>query len=96
VAFSLRLPPKWETQGWKVKVRDRERVEPPHVTIMRKTTAWRWGLRNGQFLDREPDPKGVPQELVAWVRDRQEMLRDSWNQMYPENPVESDLEPDEI
>jgi hypothetical protein len=92
VAFSLKLPPEWEAQGWKVKVRDRERVEPPHVTIMRRTTAWRWSLRNGQFLDREPDPKQVPQELAAFVRGHQEMLRDSWDQMYPENPVASDPE----
>jgi len=28
VPFELKIPPPWRSQGWKVKVRDRERVEP--------------------------------------------------------------------
>ena len=81
--------PRVGSQGWKVKVRDKERLEPPHVTIMRKTTAWRWGLRNEQFLDREPDPKDVPDTLVEIVRTSHEMLCDNRDRMYPENPVAS-------
>jgi hypothetical protein len=95
MAFTLKLPAPWESQGWKVKVRDKERVEPPHVTIMRKTTAWRWGLRNRQFLDREPDPKDVPNGILGWVRDSHEVLRDNWDRMYPDNPVAAEPESDE-
>ena len=60
MAFALKLPRSLVRQ-WQVKIRDRERVEPPHVTIIRKTEAWRLALRTRQFLDREPDPAEIPQ-----------------------------------
>ena len=63
--FELKIPPPWRSQGWKVKVRDRERVEPPHVTILHKTTAWRLELRGGEFLDLEPDPGRVPHQVIV-------------------------------
>lgn len=28
MATTFPLPPKWEKRGWKLKIRDRERVEP--------------------------------------------------------------------
>jgi hypothetical protein len=39
MAFSLPLSPPLRAQGWKVKIRDRERSEPPHVTILHRTRA---------------------------------------------------------
>ncbi|SRR6266571_1093730 len=56
--FALKLPEPWASRGWKAKIRDRERLEPPHVTILHKTSAWRFELRSEKFLDREPDPPG--------------------------------------
>jgi len=38
--------------GWKVKIHDSERLEPPHVTIYQKMRKWRLSLRDGKFLDR--------------------------------------------
>lgn len=92
MAFELKLPKIWEDQGWKVKVRDKERVEPPHVTMMRKTQYWRWSLRSEQFLDREPDPREVPEGLVQVVRDSIDLLGRNRDRMYPENPVISEPE----
>jgi hypothetical protein len=64
MAFSLSLPAALVAQGWKAKIRDRERTEPPHVTVLQKTRAWRVDLRTGRFLDKEPDPNDVPKELL--------------------------------
>jgi hypothetical protein len=89
MAFSLPLPPPLPAEGWKVKIRDRERNEPPHVTILRGTRAWRINLRSGRFLDAVPDPKEVPPELLEVIDARWRTLRARWDEMYPENPVDS-------
>lgn len=81
------VPPPWNDRGWKVKIRDRERVEPPHVTVLWKTESWRFGLRERDFLDKKPDPKGVPENLVKHILANIKSYTDSWNSMYPENPV---------
>ena len=87
MAFALALPSEWASQGWKVKIRDDERNETPHVTFLRRRQAWRMSLRTGAFLDSEPDPSDVPDELVERVWIKRSVLRHSWNLMYPENPV---------
>lgn len=74
---------------WKVKIRDKETREPPHVSLLRGTQTWRIDLRTGQFMDAKPKPDEVPEELlnivladVNWRR-----LRDEWDRRYPTNPV---------
>jgi hypothetical protein len=44
-----------------------ERTEDPHVTIMWKAKSWRYNIRRTGFMDREPDPKEVPEEVVAHI-----------------------------
>ncbi len=95
MAFSLPLSRGLEAQGWKVKIRDRERNEPPHVTIMRGTKWWRFGLRSNGFLDREPDPRDVPATLMEELRAQSALLQQEWDKMYPENPVTSQEDSDE-
>lgn len=85
--FSLELPEPWRSRGWKVKIAERERVEPPHATILHRTRRWRLGLRDGEFLDSEPDPADVPRDLVTTVRARFSTIRSAWDEMYPHNPV---------
>ena len=87
MAFTLPLPDVWRRNGWKVKIRDDERMEPPHVTILQKTRAWRLALRTGEFLDRMPPVREVPDELTELVWEKREQLRTKWNEMYPENQV---------
>ena len=53
---------------WKVKIRDRERLEPPHVSIINGTNTWRISLRSGDFLNKVPDPDEVPEELLEYIR----------------------------
>ena len=90
MAYSLPLPRKY--RQWKVKIRDRETVEPPHVTFLRRTEAWRLNLRSGEFMDPEPDPDEVPLDLLRFVREHWNDLQDAWDDMYPDNPIESDDE----
>lgn len=94
MAYSLSLPAHLKAQGWKVKIRDRERSEPPHATIIRGTRAWRFGLREIDFLDVRPDPVDVPDELLGLIRAELAALVREWDAMYPHNPVHS-LEDDE-
>lgn len=87
MAFALAVPVQWASQGWKVKIRDDERNEVPHATILRRRQAWRMSLRSGEFLDSEPDPREVPRELADHAWSKRQALRSAWNGMYPENPV---------
>jgi hypothetical protein len=89
--FSLELPRRFAKQ-WSVKIRDKERLEPPHVTIIGGPNTWRWGLRERTFLDEEPDPDDVPEELLELIIEHWEELREAWDGMYPENEVASDEE----
>lgn len=88
--YNLDLPDKLKEEGWKVKIRDKERAEPPHVSIIRKQFIWRWGLREQTFLDGEPPHREVPSSLVKHIKDNLETLIEEWNKMYPHNPVEAD------
>ena len=89
MAFTLPLTAALKNARWKVKIRDKETREPPHVTIIRGTDAWRINLRTGAFMDDSPDPSDVPAELVTLVRSEQNWQRlcGKWNEMYPKNPV---------
>ncbi len=92
--FNLDPPEPWASRGWKVKIRDRERLEPPHVTILQRTRTWRFDLRSEKFLDREPDPAEVPKEVVKVIHSNLGRLRQEWDRMFPGNPVVS-KEPDD-
>jgi hypothetical protein len=89
VPFALTLPEPWAKRGWKAKIRDRERLEPPHVTILYKTSAWRFDLRSEQFLDKEPNPREVPEEVMGAIRSNLALLRQEWDRIYPENCISS-------
>ncbi len=89
MAYTLPLTAALQKARWKVKIRDKETREPPHVTVIRGTDAWRIDLRTGAFMDDSPDPSEVPDELVALVESEAnwQQLRDTWDEMYPDNPV---------
>lgn len=89
MSCSFPLPQPYRSQGWRAKIRGWERTEPPHVTLMRKTQAWRLGLRDLEFLDRRPDPSDVPAGVLAYLRRctvRCAVAR-AWDDLYPHNPV---------
>ncbi|HEX8695459.1 MAG TPA: hypothetical protein VF746_23805 [Longimicrobium sp.] len=85
--YSLPLPEPWKSRGWKLKIAEKERLEPPHATLYFRTCRWRVCLRGGRFLDPEPDPAYVPRDLVAAVHRELPVLRAAWDGMYPRNPV---------
>ena len=87
MAYALDMPDEWRSQGWKVKIRDDERNETPHVTFLRRRQAWRLSLRTGAFMDALPDPGDVPGELARLVWGQRAALCRAWDAMYPENPV---------
>ncbi len=39
--YELLLPSRVRAQGWKVKIRDKERLEPPHATVLKRMESWR-------------------------------------------------------
>jgi hypothetical protein len=86
------LPRSMKQARWKVKIQDKERLEPPHVSILRGTDKWRINLRTKQLLDDEPDPKDVPDELLKIIFGDEywKDIRTKWDAKYPDNPVESD------
>lgn len=89
VAFNLPLPAVFRKTRWKVKIRDKETREPPHVTILRGTRAWRIDLRTGAFMDASPDPADVPGEMISHIKHPETWRRlcNEWDRMYPDNPV---------
>jgi hypothetical protein len=89
MTYDLPMPKSSKHLGWKVKIRNLERTEDPHVTIIWKTLSWRYNIRNTGFMDREPNPDQVPKDVVAHIEENVEKLRAEWNKKHPENRVES-------
>lgn len=89
--IELSLPKSLRQARWKVKIREKETREPPHVSILRTTNTWRIDLRTGAFMDREPDPSQVPEELVRLIREESTWKRlcEQWDAKYPDNPISS-------
>lgn len=87
MSYSLELPARLVTEGWKIKIRNFERLEPPHVAIIRGTRLWRYEIRDPGFLDRVPPPREVPEEVIAVIHKSLDELRQEWNRRYPRNPV---------
>jgi hypothetical protein len=92
MAYTLPLTAALRKARWKVKIRDKETREPPHVTIIRGTDAWRIDLRTREFMDDDPDPAEVPDELIELITDEAtwQQLCNEWDRMYPNNPVSED------
>lgn len=50
---------------------------------------YRFGLRTLSFLDAQPDPRNVPEEVTEFVVEHLDELILNWDQRYPENLVSS-------
>jgi len=94
MAFKLILPRLIAKMRWKVKIRDRERVEEPHFTIIRGTEVWRVCLRDGRFMD-GGSWKDMPDGLQDCLMENWEQLCAEWDAMYPNNPVQGNEGHDE-
>lgn len=88
--FELPLPKKLRAEGWKVKIREKERVEPPHVTVMHKAGEWRLGLRDKR-LPVPPGGRIKDIDAAVWriIEEHWGRLKEERDARYPENPVSS-------
>jgi len=80
------VPRRLASQGWKVKIRDRERLEPPHITVIFGPHSWRIGLREHDLMDGGRWSE-IDEGVLACIRAQWEVLCAQWNLMYPDNPV---------
>jgi len=64
----LQSPLEGETSGQGTR-------EPPHVTVIRGTDAWRINLRTGEFMDAKPDPSDVPNEVIGLIKEEESWQR---------------------
>ena len=87
MAFQLPLPQRLSSRGWKIKIRDKERLEDPHVTVIKGTDTWRWNLRSKSFMDRRPDPNLVDAKIFERLHANVGLLVAQWDKMYPKNKV---------
>lgn len=82
------LPLSGNFKPWKVKIFDNELLcEEPHATIIFKMTRWRYSLRRRIFLDAQPNPKGVPEGILAEIEGNLARLCSEWDLRFPTNPV---------
>ncbi len=94
--YELPLPKKLKAEGWKVKIREKERVEPPHVTVMHKEREWRLGLRNKELLVPPGGRiKDIDDGVMRIIEEHWERLIAAWDAKYPENPVSSAADEDD-
>ena len=87
MVYLLPLPKDLKARGWKIKIRNLERTEEPHVTILWKTYSWRYNIRRCGFMDREPDPREVPADVVAHIEKHMKKLHEEWDRKHPHNPI---------
>ena len=90
MAYELPLDDEIRKAGWKVKIRDRERLEPPHVTIFFKTNVWRLCLRTKQFLDEGGSWRQIDKKVREAIEADWKTLCQEWDKLYPGNPVPSE------
>ena len=86
--YRLDLPKKLRDRGWKVKIQDKERLEPPHVTVWHADQVWRISLRTGEFMVPPGGSwKEIDSDVRALVDANWQELRDAWDARYPHNRV---------
>jgi hypothetical protein len=88
VARAFTLPPQLASAGWKLKIRDEEIGEAPHVTVIRGSLSWRYDSRDRRFMDREPPPRNVDTGIVDYINTNIAAIVTAWDAAYPANPVE--------
>ena len=84
--FDLNLPARWKAAKWKVKIRDNEAVEEPHVTILRGPDVWRVSLRDQHFLD-GGSWNDIEDEVRGAILKNWKALQTAWDARFPCNLV---------
>lgn len=85
--YILQLLQALRQAGWKVKIHDFERLEPPHITIYHKMRKWRVSLRDGGFLDRGDRWSQIEVGVRQEIESNWDLLIREWDAIHPDNPV---------
>ena len=97
MADPIRLSKKLRDRGWKIKIYDRERSEPPHLTLICREKVWRIEPRTKLFMkpggswrdidwrDIDPEVREILDDETHW-----KVLCDAWDAKHPANPVSSE------
>lgn len=85
--YILQLLQALKQAGWKVKIHDFERLEPPHITIYHKMRKWRLSLRDGGFLDRGDRWSQIEDGVREEIERNWDLLIREWDAIHPDNPV---------
>ena len=85
--YDLPLTQALRQAGWKVKIHDFERLEPPHITIYYKRRKWRLSLRDSSFLDVGDQSSQIDRRVRTAVNDAWQRLQQEWDRIHPDNPV---------
>ena len=89
--YDLQLSQALKQAGWKVKIHDAERLEPPHVTIYRKfDDKWRLSLRDGNFMDKGHKWSQIDDGVRQAIEDNWDTLIAEWDAIHPDNSVHGD------
>jgi hypothetical protein len=71
-----------------VKIYSRERLEPPHLTLICRDRVWRISLRDGEFMVPPGGRwKDIDRELRTILAEHWKVLCDVWDERHPENRV---------
>jgi hypothetical protein len=93
--YDLPLPRKLAS-SWRVKIYDNERLEPPHVTVIKGRTSWRINLRTREFMDDEPPPHEIHKDVTRAIQENWRHLQREWTRIHPNNPVEIEVGDDDV
>jgi hypothetical protein len=92
--YSLPLSQPLRQAGWKVKIHDLERLEPPHATIYCKMRKWRLSLRTGTFLDLGDKWSQIEDGVREAIEGAWTTLQREWDRIHPDNPVQGQEDDD--
>lgn len=88
MTYTLDLPPTLRANGWRVKIRNLERVEVPHITVLHREREWRLSLRDWSELPYSERRTALDAELWAHLQQKHAELVAAWDAKYATvNPV---------
>jgi hypothetical protein len=94
MAYFLPMPPN--LVAWKVTIHDKERLEEPHVSVIKGGCKWRIKLRTGGYMDPEKPGCTMHKQVrkIISKKENWELLIAEWNKMYPNDKVEEEEDAD--
>ncbi len=83
--YSLLVPAN--LSNWSIKIYDKERLEPPHITVNNGECTWRINLRTKEFMDPAQPGCKLHKQVKKLILDNWTWLVEEWDKRYPNNQV---------